>query len=277
MVDFAALKKQHAARKTTVHKGMSVVLGVRGSGKSSAAAGTWGDKKVLLLQFSQESHAVTSARAVAKNPDNVFAVIIDINEVTGEKRNSAATLKALEEVLTDTKELAEFEVIVIDSLSVLDVIIAEHPSVKSATGYDKKRVTDELYDGFVNLLVMLRDKNTHFIVIMCPTELRGSQVEGFTETPTLRGGSAVNNVIGACNDILFVRQDTAEIKKNNELVDVTVHVFDMGVASQKTGTKVSKEKYTLPIKARVAGVKTNELPERMKADFTKLLEMKGVK
>ena len=76
---------------------------------------------------------------------------------------------------------------------------------------------------------------------------------------------------------MFVRQDTAEIKKNNELVDVTVHVFDMGVASQKTGTKVSKEKYTLPIKARVAGVKTNELPERMKADFTKVLELRGVK
>jgi len=266
MVDFKALDSVFKKRNSGARKQLICVLGVRGSGKSAAASGTWGDKKVLLLQFSQESHAETAAMTVAKHKENIFSVTVDIDEVTGAKRNSLATFKAMDDILNNAEFMANFNVVVIDSLAVVDVIICEHPNVTSVKGYDTKRAADSLYDSFIQGLVLVRNKGLVDIVITCPTELRGSPADGMIEAPTLRGASAVNNVIGACDTILFVKRDVAT--KDGE--EVPVHVFDMRVASSKSGTKVNKQQYVLPIEVRVSGIKTHKLPPKTLADFSKL-------
>ena len=271
MVDIKALRAQHAEKKKD-SKQLICLLGIRGSGKSAAAAGTWGERRVLLIQGSQESHGSMSAATVATKPENIFPITIDIDEVTGKRRNSVGVFKAISEVTSDLDFMKDFDVVVIDSLAVVDEWIDSLPQIRAANGYDIKREMDRAYASFLDSLIQLRDRGTHHVVVTIPTERRGSSTEGFFEVPSLKGASAVNNIIGAANTILFVKRDEATVERDGEEVEITVHVFDTNVKSEKTGTKMSGQKYTLPVECRVAGVKTQDLPPRLHANLGKLIK-----
>ena len=267
MSKIEALKAKYAANKKKASgRIFAVLLGPRGMGKSGTAAGTWSaETKVLHIVFAQEDHGIQSAAGIAKG-DNVVPLLVDIGDAG--KLAPGPAFAAFCEVLDDVELISEFDVIVVDGLSALDGILANLPEVERATGYDKKRVVDLAYDKVLSKLKNISLVHNKDIVITCSTEVR-SNAEGMFEAPSLRGGSAVDAIIGACPEILPLSkvEDTDGVK----------FVFTMQNVIRKSGTKMNKDGYTHNVSARVAGVNVSELPEMMLASMDVLKRWKAKK
>jgi hypothetical protein len=262
MVDVKALKAKYKAEKAGTDKVFAVVLGKRGDGKSGTAAGTWGEDKVILqLIGTQEDHGQSSACGVAKNPDNIISVMFDMRD--GKMLPPAESFDNLLALLTG--DLTGVDVVVLDGLSVVDTIIQNHPKVLSAKGYDSKKVADLCYDQVLCALkgVSLRGKD---VVITCPTELRANQ-DGYFQSPSLRGGSAINVLIGACPEVLVMGRVETEAGLR--------FVFDFDPADvRKSGKKASGDSYILAVEPRLAGVPADKIPTQMAASFAYLKKFK---
>ena len=267
MVDFGKLRAKFAEEQAgKKNRLFSILLGVRGSGKSGTAAGTFGKStKVLDIIFTQEDHGADSAIGVTKYPDNILPVFADLDDA-GNKLSTADAYDNLKAILS--ADLSEFDAVVLDGLSALDGIIAGHPRVLGAKGYDGKKISDLRFDEILTLLKTVGRAGKD-VVITCSTELR-MNAEGLFMTPTLRGSSAINVIIGACSEVLLMdKVEDAETKKPAFVFNFT------GMDINKSGTKMTGDKYMLAVNLRVAGIPVSDLPPVMKASMFGLKKLKG--
>jgi hypothetical protein len=267
MVDVKALKDKYAKQRS-VSPIFAVVLGTRGAGKSTTAAGTWPQgTKILHVAFLQEDHGIEAGLGIAKDSEDIIPIIVDVDDKKG-KLNHDESLNAFLALLQDDI-IKAVDVVVIDGLSALDVIVANHSTVNTATGYEKKRCADMLYDKILHALKVMANVYKKHVVITCSTEVRMRDGEVW-ETPSLRGGSAVDSVIGACNVILAMGKVEQEDKP-----PLYTFIFDSNI--KKSGTKMNKDNYVFAVNPRITGVDGADIPQMMKASFTFLMKFKAEK
>jgi len=268
-IDFKKLKKEFQEGKkkrgNVIH---AVILGPRGSGKSTTGAGTWGkDTRVLHLVYSREAHGADSASSITESSDYTAIVI----EELGTRSDEPKVLYDRTVKLLAQPDIADnFDVVVLDGMSVLDFVIQNHPDVQKANGYEKPSTVATLYEPVVKALVSLRDAGVH-TVVTCSTERRESNGVAVS-VPAVRGRVGIDALIGSMSEILCLER--VEVDVPNQEKQVTAIVFDFEVNVEKTGTKISKEKVFSTHNPRVTGKRTEDMPRFMKASMQKLLEFK---
>lgn len=263
MVDIASLKAKYKAQRSDPSRVFAVVLGERGMGKSGTSAGTWGKGvKVLHLAYVQEDHGLDSSAGIVKDSDDLIPVLVDL-KADGTRMTPAEAFDATLAYLN--MDMTGVDVVVVDGLSALDVIVANHPKVTSAKGYDGKKVSDLLFDELLTAFkkVGMAGKN---MVITCSTEIRVGP-EGVYKAPALRGGAAINAIIGSCSEILAMDKVSVDGKTT------FVFTFD-GPDMAKSGKKMNGEGYSLVVEPRIAGVPSESIPAQMKASMAYLLKFK---
>jgi len=263
MVDIASLKAKYKAQRSDPSRIFAVVLGERGMGKSGTSAGTWAKgTKILHLAFVQEDHGLDSSSGIVKDSDDLIPVLVDL-KADGTKMTPAEAFDATLAYLN--MDMTGVDVVVVDGLSALDTIVANHPKVTGAKGYDGKKVSDLLFDELLTAFKKVGMAGKH-IVITCSTEVR-IVPDGVYKQPSLRGGSSINSIIGSCSEILAMDKVSVDGK--------TTYVFTFdGPDVQKSGKKMNGEGYSLVVEPRIAGVPSELIPAQMKASFAYLLKYK---
>lgn len=279
-VDFKKLKSQAVEKAKIPNNSIfAIVLGVRGSGKSGTAAGTWGKRPTLLVYLSKEHHSKDSAYGVAKklgHAEYITPYNLNEDEATGEMiDNPDKIFTKLITLLDDPNITKEFEVFVFDGLSAFDPCVYMHTEVAKASTYDKSKKQIELYDRVISKLKALHYKGMD-VVVTCATEARfDMESGGIVEQPKLRGTGACDSVIGEFSELLHI----GLIDEIDEETGVVTREpkFQFGTNMKKEGKKFSGETVRVNFNPRIAQVHREDIPSIASASMEALKKFKGSK
>jgi hypothetical protein len=265
----------------------ALLIAPRGGGKSYSSVTTGG--RVLQLAFLEEDHAIPTARVAAVASDSKLTSIL-INQVKGKDGkdvilkldNSQDVAKLYQRLLDilDTPGLAgQFDTVVLDGLSALDLYVAKHPEVlalgDNSYGKDSKKMVD-LHMRVNTALKALNSQGMH-VVVTCAAGVKLNDKNEPCLDPKLKGTGAVDTIMGSFAQILVC----SKITQDTEDGEVTHHVFQFGgPAIRKEGSIMKAEGRKMvnggvkveTFSTRVAGVPSEKLPDFMEADLGALIQ-----
>lgn len=267
VIDFDSLLKE-ATKPVADETLFACICGPRGSGKSTLVSTT--GLPTLLLSFNMESHGVTSARSLGATVANVF---LDVDN-EGNQLSADAVITKLKEILIHPELPKKFGAVALDSLSVFDLYVNQHSTVKSAQKYKEAEATETLYNDIIKLLRNLQAKKVHILCTLAvEAEIDKNTGESINVTPTLRGYNMVNKVLGAFSDIflvgpVLVTEEDGSTEK--------INVIQFGGKFTKAGKKMSGEARSLTFNPRLSGVPSQYMPEEgyLPASLRKLIDFK---
>ena len=268
MVDIKNLKAKAKAKVNNM--GLCVViLGPSGSGKSSAA-GSLG-KEILFCACSTESHGPVSAGI---HGANITPYFIDLND-DGSQKSPDQALTDLVALLSDPTLSANFDTVVIDSLTDYELLVLRSGWLKEfAAGPNGKENSFKRPEGVLtkiqelfSLAHLFRSKGTHFIVTL-PAHVTGVSAEGTADTiaPLLSSYAIAERIPRLADVVLYVSQVEVEGQT------ARAFLFDTEVSRQQKDLGGNVKKY-LNFKPSCRGVDDSALPTMMKADLKKIVQL----
>ena len=251
----------------------AMILGASGSGKSSAIGTLPG--KTLLIFGSGESHGPKAAAALG---GAVSAICVDVDE-SGKALTSDEAFARLMSIITDTDSIIKekFANVAIDGAPELEAILVKSTRFiqmcttdKGKTdGYAKGPAMSTLFREVVSALKTLHAKGIN-VVMTCRADVRAMDDNGAISdcSPKLSSYGVAESLVSQFDDVLLVGCVAVGEKRG--------HVFQFS----NTISKVSKDlqgtiKKILNFSPRVTGAK--DIPELLKADLKKVIELKGGK
>lgn len=272
MATIAELKKRFEVKSGKVDPLFAIILGTRGSGKSTVI-GTLG-KPTLYIYVQEESHGKKSAGIFGK--DNITSICLNTDPATGvltstPEKNPDRVLTDLIAVL-DTPELEkEFGAIALDGFSSLDRYIYSGAEVQKASKYDQTKVTMAVYDRVISRLKILQSKGLD-VVVTCASEGVLDAEGGFVSlTPKLRGTGVVDGVIGQFDIVCVV--GVVQVSNDSAGEPESKFAFQFRPTVSREGKKVTGQTFAVTFKPRIAGVPQESIPSLMVADFKKIREL----
>lgn len=268
MVDIKSLKAKAKAKVNSM--GLCVViLGPSAAGKS-CAAGTLG-KEILFCACSTESHGPVSA---AMHGANITPYFIDLND-DGSKKAPDQALSDLFALLADPTLSANFDTVVLDSLTDYELLVLNSTWLKEfATLPNGKENTFKRPEGVLNKIQELfsaahlfRAKGTHFIVTL-PAHITGISSEGTADSiaPLLSSYAVAERIPRLADVVLFVSQVEVEGQV------ARAFLFDTEVSRQQKDLAGNTKRY-LNFKPAIRSIPDDQLPTMMKADLKKIVQL----
>ena len=260
-IDFKKLKASGQKVMADVNKPkvQALLMGKRGSRKSGKGIFSWGKMSVLALIGDSEKHGLGAEKYHPNS--NVTPVKFDCSlENQDVKLGSAEdVLNQLSALLAEAKK-SEFEVIVIDGLSVIDEYVQKLKKVVNANGFEKPGKIQETYLMIKDLLLELTATDKHVVVTLATSGYESGGT--YFEKPELRGKQGLQTISGAFGDILPIQIRNGE----------AVFCFDTSV--HKKSTKMDKTTELVDVEPRVQGLDISGV-DVAPANFEKLLAAKA--
>lgn len=268
----------------------ALLIAPRGGGKSYSSV-TTGDR-VLQLAFLEEDHAIPTARIAAAASNSKLTSIL-INQVKGKDGKDviltvdnpgdvAKLYNRLIDILNTPGLSGQFDTVVLDGLSALDLYVAKHPDVlafgDNSYGKDSRKMVD-LHMKVITCLKALNSQGVN-IVVTCAAGVKLNDKGEACLDPKLKGTGAVDTIMGSFAQILVCSKIQAQQEGDEE--ETTHHVFQFGgPAIRKEGSIMKAEGRKMvnggvkveTFNTRVAGISSDNLPEFMKADLRGLIQL----
>jgi len=247
------------------------ILGQSGAGKSHSVGSA--GVKTLQLYFAGEKHGVKSSKK--DGGDNIVPYCIDYAD--GRQLDPDESLARLREVLADPQGLEKlgFKMIFLDGLSELDLLINGTRELKkqcltSSGKVDNFRVPSvckSIAHGIIKDLLTIQTQTGIHIVTSCIIEVKeyGDSGEVLECMPKLSTYSLAEGLLQMFPDRVVVGP---QVKEDGTRVFVFDSMVGMTKSSKDDKGKVKK---TVNFSARLS---SGELPRLMKADLSKLIEIK---
>jgi hypothetical protein len=240
----------------------AIVLSPSGGGKS-ALAGTFG-VPTLYLFASSEEHGPESASAFANC--EITPICIDAD------RTPDQAIEFLIEILSNKDFLKDFEAIVVDGATALEILIRETNRFKIACMTDKGKHSSyaegpAALSVFNEILGLLRasDKHTLMTCILDVREVDAETGEILDSSPRLGTYSLAEGIVLQHPDVFIIGPLTKD--------DKTAHRIQFAARMNKTSKEASgKVKKLLNFTPRITGVK--DLPNSLPPKLSEVIKLK---
>ena len=270
--DFKAAQAQ--AKKQMSNKALfAIILGASGSGKSSLIGTAPG--KTLFIFGSGEGHGPKAAAALG---GEVVPICMDVGD-DGAQLNPDDSYNRLLAILGDTASIKaeKFATVALDGAPELEAILLKSKRFETAITNDKGKINSFAKSGEMSALVrevVMALKKLHSeglnVIVTCRTDVRSLEDDGSVAecSPKLSSYGVAENLISQFDDILMIGSMCVGGK--------TGYALQFGAAvSRVSKDENGKVKKILNFSPRITGAK--DVPEFMKADLKKVVELKNAK
>ena len=270
-VDFKALKEK-AKQQLSVNPLFLCIIGPSGAGKSTAC-GTLG-VSTLFLYTATERHGPDNARAIGGDITEIdFTVRRPDNTVDAD-----ASLKNLHEILSAPGLKENFEAVVIDSATELQLIHRKSTKFlnycKDAKGghnnFKESEADTAYFKELLEDLIKLNDNGLH-VVMTCAAMVKTQSDDGSVAeaSPALQGFSVAHDLLRSFPDILLVSRLTEEdeegfVKQQHKFI------FKANVSKTSKDLRGNVLK-TANFSPRISGLLIDRLPSTAPADLSRII------
>jgi hypothetical protein len=256
--------------KTSPEPLFAVVFGSSGAGKSGSI-GTFG-LPTLVLRTPVESHGGVSASTISRKHFKTNNVV-DIDITEGAK-DSDEVLKNLAATLADPEVVKQFKVVVIDSLTDLQLNVIKTSKAfisktRSDNGKENKlampRAYEEIFNDIINVQLKALSKQGVHVVMLAAAQIvtMGDDGAEVVAKPSLEG-NVVNALISrSCPDVLMVNRVKNEA---GEWEHSFIFQPKLSKEAKDLQGRITRSENFVP---RVSYI--TDLPESCPADFKTLL------